>query len=74
MPKSKAAEPLFDQLSKTLETDGEELVIKLKVHTCFIFGCQSRLAFGVLTVPPVTMNRLVKEIQLLLSGSRTAQD
>ena len=32
MPKSKAAEPLFDQLSKTLETDGEELVSKLKVH------------------------------------------
>ena len=34
MPKSKAAEPLFEQLSKTLETDGEELVSKLKVRTC----------------------------------------
>ncbi len=32
MPKQKAAEPLFDQLSKTLETDGEELVSKLKVE------------------------------------------
>jgi hypothetical protein len=31
MPKQKAAEPLFDQLSKTLETDGEDLVSKLKV-------------------------------------------
>ncbi|DBB06671.1 TPA: hypothetical protein ACH3X1_012181 [Trebouxia sp. C0004] len=30
MPKQKAAEALFDQLSKTLETDGEELVSKLK--------------------------------------------
>lgn len=32
MPKQKAAEPLFDQLSKTLETDGEDLVSKLKVE------------------------------------------
>ena len=32
MPKQKAAEPLFEQLSKTLETDGEELVSKLKVR------------------------------------------
>ena len=32
MPKQKAAETLFDQLSKTLETDGEELVSKLKVE------------------------------------------
>ena len=32
MPKQKAAEALFDQLSKTLETDGEELVSKLKVE------------------------------------------
>lgn len=30
MPKQKAAEALFDQLSKTLETDGEDLVSKLK--------------------------------------------
>ena len=40
MPK-KAAEPLFDQLSKTLETDGEELVSKLKVHAfAVISDCQ----------------------------------
>lgn len=31
MPKQKASEPLFDQLSKALETQGEELVSKLKV-------------------------------------------
>ena len=33
MPKQKAAEALFDQLSKTLETDGEDLVSKLKVQS-----------------------------------------
>lgn len=33
MPKQKAAEALFDQLSKTLETDGEDLVSKLKVRS-----------------------------------------
>lgn len=32
MPKQKAAEALFEQLSKTLETDGEDLVSKLKVQ------------------------------------------
>lgn len=55
MPKSKAAEPLFDQLSKTLETDGEELVSKLKVHTYIVFSYQPPLAFRLPTVPPLTM-------------------
>ena len=44
MPKQKAAEPLFEQLSKTLETDGEDLVSKLKVFgrvngMCLLFAC-----------------------------------
>lgn len=38
MPKQKASEPLFDQLSKALETEGEELVSKLKVSSCCGFG------------------------------------
>ena len=69
MPKSKAAEPLFDQLSKTLETDGEELVSKLKVHTYVKSGFQPRLPCS---VNQLTINRLIKEN--FWSGSCTVQD
>ena len=44
MPKQKAAEALFDQLSKTLETDGEELVSKLKVELSSI-ACPDTVDF-----------------------------
>ena len=67
MPKQKAAEPLFDQLSKTLETDGEELVSKLKVEYSPI-ACSDSVEFTcnessiTLTIVPLGWTDLILPI------------